>query len=391
MFVRTVVAAVAAAVLIAGCASAPAPSASPGASTPPTEGKKLTVVTHDSFALDKAARAQFAAETGYEVTYIAPGDVGTVVNQLVLTKEAPIGDVVYGIDNTFAGRAVSAGVLSPYTSSALPKGADAYAADGAGSLTPIDYGDVCLNADTGWFKSHNVAVPQTLDDLVKPEYSGLLVVENPASSSPGMAFLAATVAAKGDPGYLDYWTQLKANKVLVVKGWTEAYTVEFSGSTGKGDRPLVVSYSSSPAYEHATQALTQTCFRQVEYAGVIAGAQNEVGARKFVDFLLSKQVQAQIPEQMYMDPIDSSVKLPADWEKYAATVETPLSIPAAQLSANRDAWIKAWTAASPPGGGRSPGFGAWWPSFPSRSSPSSSPGRSAPWWRRGSSTRPGSA
>jgi len=345
MSIRTVAAAAAAAVLLAGCAGTSAPSAGPSSSAAPTQSTRLTVVTHDSFALEKATRAQFAAETGYDVTYIAPGDVGTVVNQLVLTKDAPIGDVVYGIDNTFAGRAISAGVLSPYASSALPTGADAYAADAAHSLTPIDYGDVCLNADTAWFAAHHLAVPQTFDDLVKPEYSGLLVVENPASSSPGMAFLAATVAAKGDQGYLDYWTALKANKVLVVKGWTEAYTVEFSGSTGKGDRPLVVSYSSSPAYEHATQALTQTCFRQVEYAGVIAGAQNEVGARKFVDFLLSKQVQAQIPEQMYMDPIDPAIKLPADWEKYAAVVDAPLSLPVAQLSANRDTWIKAWTAA----------------------------------------------
>lgn len=344
MSIRTVIAAAAAAVLLAGCAGPSAPAATPTPSAP-TESKTLTVVTHDSFALDKATLAAFASETGYEVKYIAPGDVGTVVNQLVLTKDAPLGDVVYGIDNTFAGRAIQAGILSPYTSSALPQGAEAYAADDAHSLTPIDYGDVCLNADAKWFAAKGLAVPQTLDDLVKPEYSGLLVVENPASSSPGMAFLAATVAAKGDPGYLDYWTQLKANKVLVVKGWTEAYTVEFSGSSGKGSRPLVVSYSSSPAYEHATTALTQTCFRQVEYAGVLAGAQNEVGARKFVDFMLSAKVQAEIPEQMYMDPVDPGVKLPADWEKYAARVDSPLSLPAAQLSANRDAWIKAWTAA----------------------------------------------
>ena len=340
-------AAVAATVLLAGCASAPGSSPATSAASPsaPSESRTLTVVTHDSFALDKATREKFATDTGYTVNYVAPGDAGTVVNQLILTKDAPLGDVVYGIDNTFAGRAIQAGILSPYTSSVLPKGADAYAADDAGSLTPIDFGDVCLNADTGWFAAKGLAVPQTLDDLLKPEYKGLLVVENPASSSPGMAFLAATIAAKGDQGYLAYWTALKANGVKVVKGWTEAYTVEFSGSSGKGAYPLVVSYSSSPAYEHGTEVLTQTCFRQVEYAGVIAGAQNEVGARKFIDFMLSAQVQAEIPEQMYMDPVDPDVKLPADWEKYAAKVDSPLSLPAAQLSAGRDGWIKAWTAA----------------------------------------------
>jgi thiamine transport system substrate-binding protein len=160
-----------------------------------------------------------------------------------------------------------------------------------------------------------------------------------------LAFLLATIAAKGEPGYLAYWKALKANGLEVVKGWTEAYTVEFSGSSGKGSRPLVLSYSSSPAYEPATQSLNQTCFRQVEYAGVIAGAQNEVGARKFIDFMLSNQVQAQIPEQMYMYPVDSAVKLPADWAKRAALSEAPFTLAVAEIAAKRDGWIKAWTAA----------------------------------------------
>lgn len=332
-------------VLLAGCAGPAVPAASsPPSSSAPTESHTLIVITHDSFALDKATIAAFKAESGYDVKFVAPGDVGTVVNQLILTKDAPLGDVVFGIDNTFAGRAITAGILSPYTSASLPSGADAYAADDTHSLTPVDYGDVCVNADTAWFKAKGLAVPATLDDLTQPQYRDLLVVENPASSSPGLAFLAATVGAKGDPGYLDYWKALKANGVKVAKGWTEAYTVDFSGSSGKGDRPLVVSYSSSPAYEHQTEVLTGTCFRQVEYAGVLAGAQNEVGARKFVDFLLSKDVQAQIPETMYMNPIDPDVKLPADWTTYAATVTDPIQVPVADLATKREQWIKAWTA-----------------------------------------------
>ena len=334
------------AVLLAGCAG---PAAAPGgpSTTPaaPTESKTLTVLTHDSFALSDATIAAFRTSSGYDVKFVAPGDVGTLVNQLVLTKDAPLGDVVFGIDNTFAGRAISEGVVKPYTSASLPAGADAYAADSLDSLTPVDYGDVCLNADNGWFKAHKLAVPESLDDLVKPEYKDLLVVENPASSSPGLAFLAATVGAKGDPGYLDYWTALKANGVKVVKGWTEAYTVEFSGSSGKGDRPLVVSYSSSPAYEPATEALTRTCFRQVEYAAVLTGAQNEVGAQKFIDFLLSPAVQAEIPTQMYMYPVDATVELPADWTEHAAVVSDPIQVSVEALAAGRDTWIKAWTAA----------------------------------------------
>lgn len=346
MSIRKLVAAAATAVLLAGCAGTPAPSGTPTAGTPsaPTESGTLTVITHDSFALGEETIAAFKAETGYDVTFVAPGDAGTVVNQLILTKDAPLGDVVFGIDNTFAGRAIGAGILSPYTSPALPEGADAFAADDTHALTPVDYGDVCVNADTRWFAAKGLAVPRTLDDLARPEYAGLLVVENPASSSPGLAFLAATVGAKGDPGYLDYWKALKANGVKVVKGWTEAYTVEFSGSSGKGDRPLVVSYASSPAYEPATEALTSTCFRQVEYAGVLAGAQNEVGARKFVDFLLSPAVQAEIPESMYMSPVDPDVELPADWKAHAARVDAPIQVPVAELGAKREQWIKEWTA-----------------------------------------------
>lgn len=332
------------AVLLAGCAGPAVPADTPTTPVAPTESRTLTVLTHDSFALDEATIADFRATSGYDVKFVAPGDVGTLVNQLVLTKDSPLGDVVYGIDNTFAGRAIKEGVLTPYAPPNLPVSAANLAADDRGLLTPIDYGDVCLNADTQWFRARKLAVPESLDDLVKPEYKDLLVVSNPASSSPGLAFLAATVGAEGDPGYLEYWKALKANGVKVVKGWTEAYTVEFSGSSGKGDRPLVLSYSSSPAYEPTTEALTQTCFRQVEYAGVIAGAQNEVGARKFIDFLLSKQVQAQIPEQMYMYPVDSKVQLPAGWRAHAPEVTAPIQVPVDQLAAGRDAWIKAWTA-----------------------------------------------
>ena len=349
------IAAGALAVLLTGCAGVsgevsqpPTGGSSPSESAPPTESSTLTVLTHDSFYLPEEALAAFEQASGYQVEYVQPGDGGTLVNQLILTKDAPLGDVVFGIDNTFAGRAIDAGVLASYTSPALPAEAADLATDGAGFLTPIDYGDVCLNADLGWFEANGLAVPQTLDDLVKPEYADLLVVSNPASSTPGLAFLIATVAAKGD-GYLDYWTQLKDNGVKVVPGWTEAYTVEFSGSSGKGPRPLVLSYASSPASELGddgkprTANLPQTCLRQVEFAGVIAGAQNEVGARKFVDWLLSPEVQAQIPSSMWMYPVDPAAPLPAEWAEFGTAVEEPWYVPAATISADRETWIRDWT------------------------------------------------
>ena len=331
--------------------SATVATTAPSASTPPTESKELTIVTHDSFALDKKLIEKFKTESGYSVKFVAPGDGGALVTQLVLTKDSPLGDVVYGIDNTFAGRALAEDVVVPYTPSGLPSSAASLAADATGRLTPIDLGDVCVNADKQWFADKKLALPATLDDLAKPEYKDLLVTENPASSSTGLVFLVATVGAKSDPGYLDYWTALKNNGLKVVKDWETAYYTDFSGSSGKGPRPLVVSYSTSPSAEvpkggteSRTTSLLQTCFRQVEYAGVIAGAKNEVGARKFIDFLLSDAVQADIPGQMYMYPVKSTVKLPEEWTKYAPLSDQPFTVPADQISAKRDSWIKAWTA-----------------------------------------------
>lgn len=334
------------ALALVGCTSGgAAPQTSTAAPT------TLTVVTHDSFNLDAALLKEFEESSGLKVTYVAPGDAGTLVNQLVLTKSSPLGDVVYGIDNTFAGRALSEDVTTAYASPALPTlDAAALKADDTSRLTPIDFGDTCINADTAWFEAEGMAVPQTLDDLVKPEYKDLLVVPNPASSSPGMAFLAATVGAKGDPGYLDYWGALKANGVLVAKDWTEAYSVQFSGSAGEGPRPLVLSYSTSPAFEvvdgvSPTEGLLQTCFRQIEYAGVIAGAKNPAGAQKFIDFLLSPEVQANIPDEMYMYPAVRATELPEEWKKFAPLSDAPIEVPAATIAQNRDRWVRDWTAA----------------------------------------------
>ena len=328
---------------LASCVNSPATTAGPDAP------RKLTVVTHDSFNLSEDLIAKFKADSGLDVTFVAPGDAGTLTNQLVLTKGSPLGDVVFGIDNTFAGRALDQGVVAPYQAQGIPAAdAEALQADDSNRLTPIDFGDVCLNADTAWFEANGKAIPATLDDLVKPEYSDLLVVSNPASSSPGLAFLTATVGAKGD-GWVDYWTQLKNNGVLIAKDWTEAYSVQFSGSAGKGPRPLVLSYSTSPAFEVVgglapTQSLLETCFRQVEYAGVIEGAANPEGARAFIEFLLSPEVQADIPGQMYMYPAVRATELPAEWVQFAPLSDNPHTVPATEIAANRDAWIRTWTS-----------------------------------------------
>ncbi len=349
--ITAVIAAIVATAALAACSPPADPGTTPGAdnsSAPPARtSTTLTVVTHDSFVIPEDLKARFAEESGLDVIYVAPGDGGALVNQLILTKDSPLGDVVYGIDNSFSSRAVAEGVIADYDSPALPPTASQF---DTGALVPIDFGDVCLNADTAWFDEKGIAVPTTLDDLVKPEYKDLLVVSNPASSSPGLSFLLATIASKGEDGYLDYWGQLVDNGVSVVQGWSDAYYTEFSGADGAGPRPLVVSYATSPAYtvtedgrESTTEALLGTCFRQVEYAGVIEGAQNVDGAQQFIDFLLSDDVQSSIPENMFMYPV-TGVELPQEWVDFAPLSENSLTLNEEMTSENRDTWIKAWTA-----------------------------------------------
>jgi len=336
---------------LAGCTAAedaadddaPAPG---GTATAGTASGTVVLVTHDSFALPDELVAQFEADTGLTLEQRAPGDGGALVNQLILTKDAPLGDVVYGIDNSFATRAIDEGVLEPYT----PDGAVAeYAIDDEGYLTAVDMGDVCINVDHEWFAEAGIPEPTSLADLTDPAYKDLLVVTNPATSSPGLAFLAATVGAFGEDGWVDYWAALRENGVKVAAGWSDAYYVDFSGPSSEGDRPLVLSYASSPPYEvpegateAPTGALLDTCFRQVEYAGVIAGAANPEGARAVVDWLLSPEVQAAIPENMYMYPV-TDVALPESWTQFAPLAPSPVKVDPAELSENRDAWIETWT------------------------------------------------
>ncbi len=233
---------------------------------------------------------------------------------------------------------------------------DRYKLDPEGRATPIDHADVCLDIDKGWFASHGIAPPSELADLTKPQYRKLLVVENPATSTPGLAFLLATVARFGPSGWQGYWEGLRANDVLVVDGWTEAYTARFSGAAGsKGKRPIVVSYGTDPAAEvmfskkHLTEApvavIPGSCFRQVELAGVLAGAKNPKGARKLIDFMLTQEFQAAMPESMFVLPVRDGTPLPDAFRRYAVMPEKPLELPAAEIGSNRDRWIDAWTQA----------------------------------------------
>lgn len=309
---------------------------------------RVVLVTHESFVLPDKLIKKFEAESGYDLVIRATGDAGILTNKLVLTQSDPTGDVAFGVDNTFASRAIDADVFAPY-SFTLPAGAADYQLPGDNDdlLTPVDNGNVCVNVDDTWFADHDVEPPTTLDDLIDPAYQDLFVLPGATTSSTGMAFLLATIAAYGDD-WPDYWADLMANGAKLTNGWSDAYQVDFTQGGGTGDRPIVLSYDSSPAFTVAkgvssTSALLDTCFEQIEYAGLLQGAANVDGGKALIRFLLSPEVQAALPESMYVFPVASDTELPAEWAKFAQQPTDPFSVDPAEIAANRDEWLSEWS------------------------------------------------
>ncbi|MGE0601292.1 MAG: thiamine ABC transporter substrate binding subunit [Dehalococcoidia bacterium] len=317
--------------------------------------KTLTVVTHDSFNLNEDLIKQFEADNGVTVKLLPKGDAGAMLTSLILTKKNPEGDVAFGVDNTLLSRALDEGVFESYSSPLLNRVPNEFQAEGANYVTPVDYGYVNFNYDIEALKKLNVEPPKTLEDLTKPEYKGLVVVENPASSSPGLAFLIATVDYFGDSKYLDWWRAMRANDLKVVDGWETAYYTNFSLSGGS--QPIVLSYATSPAFEQlfadpprpdaptANLLVAKGVFRQVEYIGVLKGTKKEALAGKFIDFMLSVPVQEDIPEQMAVFPVNQDAKVPEAFTEFS-TVDVPAAdVSASDIAANRDKWINDWTQA----------------------------------------------
>lgn len=324
------------------------------ASCAPTSPQTLTIMTHDSFAISEEVVAAFEKENNADVVFLAGGDAGEALNKTILSQDAPLAALLFGVDNTFLSRALEADIFEAYQSPALADVPDEFKLDTSNQVTPVDYGDVCINYDKAYFADNNLTVPGSLEDLTKPEYKDLLVVENPATSSPGLAFLLATRAHFGD-GYLDYWRSLKENGVVVVDGWETAYYTNFSASSGRGPQPMVVSYASSPAAEviyadppiddapTASIVGPDTCFRQIEFVGILKGTQQRALAEKFVDFMLSTQFQEDMPLQMFVYPVNPSAQLPEAFVKYAQIPGQPATLASDVIAANRDKWIDEWT------------------------------------------------
>ena len=316
--------------------------------------RELTIMTHDSFSISEPVLEAFKKAVGADITILRSGDAGQALNKAILSKNNPMADLFFGVDNTFTGRALDNDIFISYT----PKGFDeintSLLIDDKNRLIPVDFGDVCLNYDIKWFTGKGLAPPTGLEDLVRPEYKDLTVIQNPATSSPGLAFLLTTISRFGENGYIGFWQKLKANGVMVTNGWQEAYWGQFSAAS-KGDRPIVVSYASSPAAEvfyakkkpdtAPTGVVIEngSAFRQIEYAGILKNSANTDLAQKGMDFLLSTTFQEDIPLQMFVFPASKKAMLPQVFLDHVKITDTPASLPAHAINKNRDKWIREWT------------------------------------------------
>lgn len=318
---------------------------------------EIVLLAHDSFAISDEVLAGFEEETGVAVNVLRAGDAGTVVSQAILTKDNPIADVLFGVDNTFLSRTLDEGLFLPYESDGLRTVPADLQLDPEHRVTPIDVANVCLNYDRAALRGADLAPPTTLRDLTDPAYRGTLVVQDPASSSPGLAFLLSTIAEFPEGSsysWRQYWADLVANDVLVTTGWEEAYFDSFSGSGEGGDRPIVVSYASSPPVgvlfggedvaEAPTGAVLDGCFRQIEFAGILAGTGAEPTARSLIDFMLSRRFQEDIPLNMFVFPANSEASLPEVFVEHTAYPADPNVVDHEVIASNRAAWIEEWTA-----------------------------------------------
>ena len=306
-------------------------SSSSNTSTDATPNE-VTLLAYDAFTPQEGIFDAFTAATGAKVKVVTGGDTGTLISKAILTAGNPEGDVLWGLDNTLLSRAQKAELLTSYE--------------------PVDYGDICVNYDKQWFASRNIAPPKSLEDLANPTYKNLLVTQDPVASSPGLGFLLGTIAHFGADNWQGYWKSLKANGVHVSPDWTTAYTIDFSGSSGKGKYPLVVSYGSSPPAEvlyaekpidtPPTAVIESTCFRQTEYVGALKGTRNPNNAKLLISYLLDVPFQESMPLSLFVFPVNKKATLPDLFTKFAVTPKNPLTLDPADIEKNRDTWLNSW-------------------------------------------------
>ena len=319
------------------------------------EDSELVIMTHDSFDISEAVIDEFEVANDATVVIQKAGDAGEALVRAILEKGNPSADLLYGVDNTYLGRALEQEIFDEYRPDLLDQVPDEFVFDSTGHVTPIDYGYVNLNYDVAFLTENGLTPPTTLEELTGPDWDKSLVVQNPATSSPGLAFLISTVVYFGeddDYDYLDFWADLKANGVLVKDGWSDSYYTDFTKYGG--DRPLVVSYATSPAAEFLFSEepievpptgnilIDNATFTQIEGIGILKGTNSKNLAKKFIDFALGVRFQEDFPDKMFVYPVNKNAATP-DFFRFAEVPLQPVGISAEEIGEKREQWIQSWT------------------------------------------------
>lgn len=304
--------------------------------------KNLTVYTYSSFSVKLIDNIKNHFKTKYNLTvdFKSFSDTGPLFNQLLQEKNNPVADVVIGLDSSYFAKALKEDLFQPYQPANLSLVNKDLIFDPEYRLIPFDYGYVLFNYDSQKLDS----LPKTHRDLLQPQFKKKIIISNPLTSSPGQVFLLTTIALYGEDGYLDYWRQLKANLLTIAPGWDEAY-----GMYTNGEAPIVLSYGTSPAYHllyenterYQALILDDAAYAQIEGAGIIKNTANLTNAKLLMDYLLSAEFQALIPENQFMYPVRSDVTLPESF-RIAAKVDKILNLPLDKVTANLERWLQEW-------------------------------------------------
>ena len=303
--------------------------------------KQVIIYAYDSFSGEwgpgpEIARL-FKEKTGMEVIFADCEDGGHVLSKAILEKKDPYADVVIGIDNNLWKQAYDEGILDSF----VPSNAnevkaelwaklnplenivtDADVKSSKATLTPFDFSPFAFIFNT----KSGIEAPKCLEDLTKDIYAKKIILMDPRTSTPGLGFETWVKTVYGDRAD-DYMKRLEPSILTMTPGWSAGY-----GMFTDGEAPLVISYTTSPAYHieygegDQFQALIfdDGHIMQVEGAGIVKGAKNKKGAQAFIEFLISPEAQNVIPLTQWMFPVNSTIALPKSYD-YAPVPENILN------------------------------------------------------------------